>query len=83
MQMREHLQFYDVVTGEYSKEFNDFYEDVLQYGAMNFDCNQVARAILDGLTPYQAAKQFDRDYSENVQKADWEDIFNHDMSMNY
>jgi hypothetical protein len=78
-----YLRFYNMETGEYTKEFQEFYDDVGQYDCPNYDCNQVANAILDGMTAYEAAKLFNQLAEENKIPIDFEDQLNHDMSMNY
>lgn len=49
---------------------------------MNYDCNQVTKAIKSGLTSQEAAEEFDLDWQQNQYKEDWEFNFEHDMSMN-
>lgn len=80
--MRPWQKFWNEETGEYTKEFQDFYDAVGNAGCENYDCNQVAKAIKTGLTVEQAVEEFNLEYEQNRVDEDWEDKFNHDMSMN-
>lgn len=75
-------RFYDRETGEFTQEFDDYSAKVTEAGAANFDCEQIARAILDGLTPEEAAEQFNREHAEDRVPVDFEDLIGRDMSMN-
>lgn len=78
--MKPYQQFQDE-EGNYTKEFEDFYEAVEKAGCANFDCNQVARAILERISVEEAVKQFNKDNDE-IEVEDFEDYLNHDTSMN-
>ncbi len=73
-------EFQNPETGEYTAEFEAFYQAVADLGCQNFDCNQVARAIKAGWTPEQASETFNAYYDEDRgEQIDWLD---RDMSMN-
>lgn len=78
-----YLKFQDPITGEMTWEYEKFWDDVTALGCLNFDCNQVAEAMLAGLTPEQAVALFNLEEEENFVPEDYEDHLNHDMSMNH
>lgn len=76
-----HHQFRNNETGKYTKEYNDYFQAVIDAGGMNFDCEQIAQYMIWNISPEIAAKEFNED-AETI-KEDYEDMLNHDMSMNY
>ena len=76
-------KYYDFETDTYSPIFNDFWEAVIEAGAGDFDSNQVAKALEDGLTPQEAARLFLDEAGEDCEVEDFEDFMTHDHSMNW
>ncbi len=77
-----YIPFYNLETGEFTPEFNAFYEAVGQHDCPDYDCNQVARAMLAGMTPAQTAQMINENAREDQPVFDEEDRLNHDTSMN-
>lgn len=75
-------KYQDQKTGDFTAEFEAFCEAVIAAGCGDFDCEQVAKAMDAGMSPVEAAAQFQQDYLDDNQVEDFEDRMNHDMSMN-
>lgn len=76
-----YFSHYDIQTGELSESMQNYWDAVVAAGAENFDCNQLASAMMDGLTPAEAAKEFNAEYQDRI-VIDY-DPLDRDYSMNY
>ena len=72
-----------MVNGEFTKEFQQYFDDVGQYGCDNYCDNEVAEAMLSGMHPAEAADWINGLRAEDPGDfCDFEDRQNRDFSMN-